>query len=130
MKIEISRSRLYNRRIVYVTYLNFFNFELYGSETYKFGIKLNVILPKFIMKDDFIIFSIDNDGYCDLMDLKSNKIRSDIKIDKITEYERVLASNIERALQESRSIGVTVLSYKDIHKIVEMKTITNVNELW
>ena len=129
MKIEISRSRLYNRRIVYVTYLNFFNFELYGSETYKFGIKLNVILPKFIMKDDFTIFSIDYDGYCDLMDLKSNKIRSDIKIDKITEYERVLASNIERALQESRSIGVTVLSYKDIHKIVEMKTITNVNEL-
>ena len=61
MKIEISRSRLYNRRIVYVTYLNFFNFELYGSETYKFGIKLNVILPKFIMKDELTIFSIGDD---------------------------------------------------------------------
>jgi len=81
------------------------------------------------MKDDFTIFSIDYDGYCDLMDLKSNKIRSDIKIDKMTESERILATNIEMALEESRSIGVTVLSYKDIYKIVEMKTVININEL-
>jgi len=83
----------------------------------------NVDVPN-ISRTEYSIMSIDNEGYCSLMNTNTNELRSDIKLPDDTEDDLELATRIKNSVNDEKNQNnkmVTVLSAMNIEKIIEFK---------
>lgn len=82
----------------------------------------NVDVPNIVRKE-YSILSVNEEGYCSLMDTNTNDLREDVRLPDDTDEDEDLAKRLKVALEEGKSMNVTVLSAMGIEKIVEMKEI-------
>ena len=80
----------------------------------------NVDVPN-IGRKEYSLLSINEDGYCSLMDTNTNDLREDIRLPDDTDEDLELSKKLKESLDEGKSMLVTVLSAMKIEKIVEMK---------
>jgi translation initiation factor 5A len=74
-----------------------------------------------IKRTEYALFSIDEEGYCNLMDTATSAMRCDIKLPDDTDDDKVLSKGLEANVEQGVEMNVTVLSAMGIEKIVECK---------
>jgi len=73
-----------------------------------------------IKRTEWQAISVDNDGYCTLMDTKGTT-RSDLKLAEETEDDAKVSQRIKDGLDAGREVMVTVLAAMGIEKIETAK---------
>ncbi len=82
----------------------------------------NVDVPN-IVRTEYALMGIDEDGFTSLMNTTTNELRSDIKLPEDTDEDKELCVKMKAAVEDGKSLLVTVLSAIKIEKITEMKEV-------
>lgn len=82
----------------------------------------NVDVPN-IDRKEYSLYSVDEENFVSMLDVRTNELRSDIKLPDDTENDEVLAKRIRKALEDGKDCSLTVLAAMGIEKIVECKEI-------
>lgn len=80
----------------------------------------NVDVP-YIKRTEYSLLSIDDEGFCSLMNTTTNELRSDIKLPDDTDDDTALAKSLQSDFEAGKAMLVSVLSAMKIEKIIEAK---------
>jgi translation initiation factor 5A len=80
----------------------------------------NVDIP-IIRRVEWLVISVDGEGFLTIMDSKTGTTRSDLKLPDETEDDAELCKKLLAAIEEGKEINVTVLAAMGIEKIIEFK---------
>jgi len=76
-----------------------------------------------ITRREFSVFSIDEQGYCSLLDVITNEMRNDIRLPDLTDVDEDLSKKLSAEILAGKDVNVTVMSAMNMEKIIDFKEI-------